>query len=351
MTTAYVATESERLVYGYQICVSTEGNSPAAIRVVKDAIKYFQRFLDSHCPGMPLTAVTAQEIRAYTYYLQHKQCYLTHPTTPVQDRLLSGHTVNTYVRSLRAFYSWLVSEEIIQSHPFTKVKIPRCPKRVVATFSPSQLRDLLGVINTNTRDGYRNQAIILTMLDTGLRLSELCGMKMDDLSLEDGMVKVLGKGNKERTVPIGRRVQRLLWHYIEKIRPQSMNANRNFLFLTHCGHPLSTRGVQIMLRRYGLKARLVGVRCSPHTLRHTAAITFLRNGGDVFSLQRLLGHSNLEMTRRYSELATVDVKKAHIMASPVDNLDFNINNRGHNSGYDTAPRRLMTRRHTFQRRH
>lgn len=142
-----------------------------------------------------------------------------------------------------------------------------------------------------------------------------------------------------------------MWHYIEKIRPQPMNANRNFLFLTHCGHPLSTRGVQIMLRRYGLKARLVGVRCSPHTLRHTAAITFLRNGGDVFSLQRLLGHSNLEMTRRYSELATVDVKKAHIMASPVDNLDFNINNRGHNSGYDTASRRLMTPRHTFQRRH
>ena len=146
MTNADVATESERLVYGYQICTSTEGNSPAAIRVVKDAIKYFRRFLDSQYPGLPLTAVTVQEIRAYTYYLQHKHCYLVHPTTPVQDKLLSGHTVNNYVRSLRIFYSWLVSEEIIQSHPFTKVKIPRCPKRVVATFSPTQLRDLLGVL-------------------------------------------------------------------------------------------------------------------------------------------------------------------------------------------------------------
>ena len=342
MTTATLATETERLVYGYQICASTEGNSPAAIRVVKDAIKYFQKFLDSHYPGVPLMAVTAQEIRAYTYYLQHKQCYLAHPSTPVQERLLSGHTVNTYVRSLRTFYSWLVSEEILQNHPFTKVKIPRCPKKVIATFSPSQLQALLSVINTNKGDGYRNQAIILTLLDTGLRLSELCGMRIDDLSLEDGMAKVLGKGNKERTVPIGRMVQRLLWHYIEQIRPQPMNVNRNFVFLTHQGLPFRTRGVQIMLKRYGLKARLLGVRCSPHTLRHTAAITFLRNGGDVFSLQRLLGHSNLEMTRRYSELATIDVKKAHIMASPVDNLDFNIKSGGQNSGHDTNRGRLIT---------
>ncbi|MEA3442209.1 MAG: tyrosine-type recombinase/integrase, partial [Chloroflexota bacterium] len=119
--------------------------------------------------------------------------------------------------------------------------------------------------------------------------------------------------------PIGKQVQRLLWRYINRYRPEPI-ANSDFLFLTREGRPLTKDRVEKIIAHYGKKAGLQGVRCSPHTLRHTAAITFLRNGGDVFSLQRMLGHSSLEMTRRYCEIADIDVKKAHITASPVDNL-------------------------------
>jgi len=207
------------------------------------------------------------------------------------------------------------------------VKIPRPPRKIIPTFSDSQIRQLLGVIDIRTAEGYRDYTIILTLLDTGIRVSELCSLRLDNLWLEDGMLKVLGKGSKERLIPIGKQVQRLLWRYINRYRPKPAGVNCNFLFLTRESRPLTKDRVEKIIVYYGSKAGLKGVRCSPHTLRHTAAVKFLRNGGDVFSLQRMLGHASLEMTRRYCELADIDVKRAHMTASPVDNLDLTMKRR------------------------
>ena len=314
--------DPERLVAGYQLCASTEGKSPNSITIVVTSVKCFHRFISTQPSGMRLTEVTHHEIRAFISYLQQKRCFATHPFNRPLNRCLSGHTINCYLRSLRIFYSWLVFEEIMEVNPFNKVKIPMPPLKVIPTFSDSQIEQLLRAINTKTAVGYRNFAVILTLLDTGLRISELCSLKMEKLWLEDGIAKVLGKGNKERMVPIGKQLQRVLWHYIDRCRPEPNTTNNDFVFLTQAGRPLTTRRVQKMMTDYGQKAKLTGIRCSPHTLRHTAAISFLRNGGDVFSLQRMLGHASLEMTRRYCELADIDVKRAHSMASPVDNLDF-----------------------------
>lgn len=315
-------TDPKRFVAGYQLCASTEGKSPNSIVIVTNSVKYFQRFLSSHQSGMHLSDITRNEIRAFISYLQQMRCFATHPTNPIQERGLSGHTINCYLRSLRIFYSWLVSEEIMEIHPFDKVKIPRPPSKVIPAFSSFQIKQLLNVINTKTTAGYRDFAIMLTLLDTGLRISELCSLKMEKLWLEDGIAKVLGKGNKERMIPIGKQLQRVLWRYIDHCRPEPTNINYSFVFLTQAGRPLTRGRVEKVMTDYGQKAKLEGIRCSPHTLRHTAAISFLRNGGDLFSLQRMLGHASLEMTRRYCELADTDVKKAHNIASPVDNLDF-----------------------------
>jgi len=204
--------------------------------------------------------------------------------------------------------------------PFDQVKIPRPPRKVIATFSNFQIQQLLNVIDSSAADGYRDYTIILTLLDTGLRVSELCSLSLSNLWLQDGMLKVLGKGNKERLIPIGKHIQRLLWRYINRYRSESAMPNSDLLFLTMDGRPLTKDRIDKIMAYYGSKAGLAGVRCSPHTLRHTAAVSFLRNGGDVFSLQRMLGHASLEMTRRYCELADIDVKKVHMTASPVDNL-------------------------------
>jgi site-specific recombinase XerD len=166
--------------------------------------------------------------------------------------------------------------------------------------------------------------IVLTLLDTGLRVNELINLKMDNVWLEEGLVKVLGKGNKERLVPIGKQIRKLLWRYITRYRPEPARPNLNNLFLNRDGRPLTKSRLDGIMKYYGRIAGLTGVRCSPHTLRHTFAINYLRNGGDVFSLQKILGHSSLEMTRRYCELADVDIKKAHAIASPVDNLELGI---------------------------
>jgi site-specific recombinase XerD len=310
----------QRLVAGYQLCASTEGKSPRSIEAVTGSITCFQRFLKTQSESIELIDVTRHEIRGFIAYLQQARCFSSHRFTPEQDRRLSGHTINYYVRSLRIFYSWLVSEGIIENSPYDGVKIPPPPIKVVSTFSPSQIDQLLKVIDKKTATGYRDYAIILTFLDTAIRLSELCSLKVESLRLEEGYGVVQGKGNKERIFPMGKQLQRVLWSYIERYRPEPVIPKYTSVFLTRDGNPLKGKMVETMMKRHGKRAKLTGVRCSPHTLRHTAAISFLRNGGDLFSLQRILGHSSLEMTRRYCTVSDVDVKRIHTTASPVDNL-------------------------------
>jgi site-specific recombinase XerD len=310
----------ETLLPGYQLCAVTEGKSRNATLIVSSSVRYFRDFLVAAGQSPDVQQVTPRILRAYILYLQQKQCFASHRFNRPQDKGLSGHTINCYLRSLRIFFSWLVSEEIIAANPFDRVKIPRPPRKVIPVFSDSQIRDLLAAIDMSTAEGVRDYTIVLTLLDAGLRVSELCQLTLAHVWLEEGMVKVLGKGNKERLVPIGRQVQRALWHYIGRYRPEPALPRCDAVFLTRDGRPLTKDRVEKLMAGYGRKAGIAGVRCSPHTFRHAAAVKFLRNGGDVFSLQRMLGHSSLEMTRRYCELADIDVKRAHVTASPVDNL-------------------------------
>ena len=164
--------------------------------------------------------------------------------------------------------------------------------------------------------------MILVLLDTGLRASELVGLAVSDVNLDDGLLKVYGKGNKERVVPIGARVQRALWKYLQRHRPQPANPLCPILFLTASGRPITVDRLRTIIKKYASKAGIEGVRCSPHTFRHTFAVSYLRNGGDIFSLQRILGHSSLDIVRIYVNLAVADVKACHRRFSPADNMEI-----------------------------
>jgi integrase/recombinase XerD len=308
------------LIGSYRLCARAEGKRPKTIDTVTSSVTYLEKFLVSQGLATEANSIGPDEIRAFILYLQQKRRFTGHPYTYPQQDGLSLHSINSYLRSIRAFWSWLTAEGVVEQNVFTRVRIPKAPVKVIPTFSEEQLNSMISAINGDTPGGFRDLTAILTLLDTGMRISELAGLRLDDMRLDEGILKVIGKGNKERLIPIGRNVRRLLWKYISLVRPDPATPRVDAVFLTADGRPI---GRQLILHRmtyYGKKVGLRGVRCSPHTLRHTAALSFLRNGGDVFSLQRLLGHSSLAMTRHYCELADVDVRQAHSKASPVDNL-------------------------------
>ena len=189
------------------------------LAIVARSVTYFNDFLSVNRLSTDITHIGTREIKAFIFHLQQKRCFSNHPYSKAQQRGLSGHTINTYMRSIRAFWSWLTEEEIIASNPFSKLKIPKPPKKIIATFSPYQNESLLSVMS-GSAEGYRDVVIVLTLLDTGLRVNELINLKMENVWLEEGLIKVLGKGNKERLVPIGKQIRKLLWRYINQYRPE-----------------------------------------------------------------------------------------------------------------------------------
>ena len=187
--------------------------------------------------------------------------------------------------------------------------------KVTAVLSQKEVEKLLAQPNKHSSQGFRDYAIMLTFYDTGIRLSELAGLKAGDIDYDQSLFIVMGKGNRQRYVPFGRRIARVLMKYQLKYRPEPIGTD-NF-WLRHDGQPLPAHRIRTLVRIYGKKA---GLRCYAHKLRHTSAVMFLRNGGREFSLQKKLGHKKLDMTRRYSNLADGDVRDSHLKHSPGDRL-------------------------------
>jgi len=204
----------DNLFQGYKLTCKAEGKSQKTIRIATTATKVFKDFLVEEGLSTDVTQIDSKIIRRYILYLQQVKLFRDHPCNKPIDRKLTGHTINCYLRTLRTFWNWLYSEELIQSNPFAKIKIPKAPKKLIPTFSNNQIQDLLAAIDTSTPVGYRDWTILITLLDTGLRASELVGLTLDYVWIEDGLLKVLGKGNKERLVPIGATVQKAMWRYI-----------------------------------------------------------------------------------------------------------------------------------------
>jgi integrase/recombinase XerD len=275
----------------------------------------FYRFLEANGFPTDLCHITRDHIRAFILYLQAEA------RTPYKGRPLSGYTVQGYVRTLKSFFSWAVREGYTESNTMTGVPVPKAPAKIINSFTPDQIARLAAACQRESGTGHRNLAMLLVMLDCGLRVSELVSIDLVDVNLVEGYIRVrFGKGGKERLVPIGSVMQKVLWKYIHQSRPQPLSGKITRLFLSNDGLPLTRSGVQQMLRRCGRDAGITGVRCSPHTLRHTFAKTYLINGGDIFSLQKILGHSSLASVRAYLNLFATDLKKQHQRFSPVDNM-------------------------------
>lgn len=234
------------------------------------------------------------------------------------DAGYSKTTINIRLRALRAFFSWLVREGYLAESPLVHVKQLRTPRQYPYVLSEPQVMALLKVIKRDSWTGKRNWAMVLTMLDAMLRLSELINLELGDVNVQARSIRVRhGKGEKERVVFMGRRLTRAMHEWLA-VRGYHVGEDR--VFVTRHGAKLDSRNVQRILERYAARAKLTDVRVSPHTLRHTGATLFIRYGGDPFSLQKLLGHSSITTTQIYVHMAGTALREAHARASPVDRL-------------------------------
>ncbi|MFC2036199.1 tyrosine-type recombinase/integrase [Chloroflexota bacterium] len=319
-----VSYQLDTLLEGYRLTARSEGKSQNTIDIVSASIHQLERFYATKELPLDVANIDVMELRQFIVYLQEQPRFAHHPFTPPQDTPLAGHTVNGYLRGLCAFWAWLTSENFINDNPFTRLKIPHPPQKVTPIFTDEQLHRFFGAIDTSSPAGYRDYTMNLTLLDTMVRCSELTDLRLDNVNLENRTLKVRGKGSKERTVPIGAKLQKYLWKYLQFYRPEPAIPRYDQVFLTLDGHPLTKDRLEAIVKRYGIKAGITGVRVSPHTFRHTSAVMFLRNGGDVFSLQRILGHSRIETVGLYVNLAMSDVSRVHRHSSPVDNLELKI---------------------------
>ena len=262
-------------------------------------------------------------LEAFVSYLQGQRLDLTlEQLTPSilrdflaaeRERVSAATAQHSYV-ALRALCRFLVNEEILVASPMAKVEKVRVARKVIQTFTPAQIEALLA---QGGRDfnGARLRAIVLTLLDCGLRVSELCGLDHEHISWDERTLRVMGKGRRERVVPFGEATRDALFTYQSK---RGKLPGEQAVFVTCYGDRLNRHEAHRILSEAGKRAGLTGVRCSPHTFRHTCAVMYLRNGGDAFTLQKLLGHSTLEMTRRYCEIAETDMLQKHRLASPGD---------------------------------
>jgi site-specific recombinase XerD len=231
--------------------------------------------------------------------------------------------VHHYYAALRVFFNWCVEEGFLVQSPLAKIKLHNPNPKIIQPYSSNEIAKMLAVCDYDYQHnakflGSRNKAIVLMLLDTGVRVSEIGNISLEDIDTERGWVKVRGKGAKERVVRIGATVQRALWRYFVH-RP---NTEKRQLWLTEEGTPLRPSSIQMVIKRLKQRAGVTS-RGNCHRFRHTFALNFLRADRNPFNLQYLLGHSDLRMVRHYTAtLGMEDALKAHEKASPADMLEI-----------------------------
>lgn len=235
----------------------------------------------------------------------------------MMDEGRKGTAINARLRAARAFFNFLERERMIVVNPMKEVSLVRQKRSVIETFTPQQIKALLAQPKQTTFTGLRDYTMLMLLFETGVRVKELVNIRVDDIKWDEGMIRIRDpKGVNERLVPFQATMKRQLRKYVQ-IRG---NVETDFLFVTVDNKPVSIRGFQERMKEYGRMAGITNVRCSPHTARHTFAKMSVLNGCDVFTLQKILGHTTLEMTRRYVELFASDVAKSHRKFSPVEKL-------------------------------
>lgn len=222
-------------------------------------------------------------------------------TNPQTGAPLSSYTLHGYMQVIKGFLNWCADEDLVSARLAKRIEMPHVDIKVIETFSPDQIKRLFAACEQDRTPALvmRDKAILSILLDTGIRASELCGLTLENIFLEpqEAFLRVFGKGRKQREVGLGKNARAALYRYI--IRYRKAPKEERHVFLTRIQQPLTLHGLEDLFHRLRDAAKITGVRCSPHTCRHTFAVNYLAAGGDVYKLSRLLGHTSVLVTENY----------------------------------------------------
>lgn len=220
-----------------------------------------------------------------------------------------GYSISSicrYISSIKALYKYMLIEDIIDNDPSEDMQTPKKWERLPKALSISEVRELLET-KLSGRTVLRDSAMIELLYSSGLRVSELIAIKLGDIHFEAGFIRVLGKGNKERVVPVNLRTIEKIKQYMNQERPDTLKKKQSqYLFVTKMGRPMSRQRFWQTLKAIGKQA---GIDLSPHTIRHCFATHLLEGGADLRSVQKMLGHSDISTTQIYTKVTTDRVKK------------------------------------------
>ena len=227
---------------------------------------------------------------------------------------LKRTTVSRKISTLRSFYEYWMTQDETVVNPFVQLVHPKKEQYLPHFFYEEEMEALFQTVSTDAKKGMRDRVILELLYATGIRVSELVNIKIQDLDMQTPGVKVLGKGHKERFVPFGEFCRQSIEVYLQEFKPK-LNSNHDFLLVNMNGAPITERGVRYVLN--DVVKRTAGVtEIHPHKLRHTFATHMLNQGADLRTVQSLLGHVNLSTTGRYTHVSNEQLKKVYLNAHP-----------------------------------
>ena len=296
----------QKAIADYLQFIRGEAKSPRTIVAYESDLVQFHTFLQRFFPDAQVQVgqISPLMIRDFIRWMHE---------SGVGNRSLSRKTT-----ALNSFFRFLKLTGVTDKNPMDRIKRPKFEKKLPLFFSEEEVAQLLKIPDTADKFGLRNRAILELLYSSGLRLSELADLQLSDIDMKRGLLRVIGKGNKERMVPVGEPAIQAIREYLPARAELQTPRSSNKLFLTRSGKDFDHRQLYTILDKYfAVIAQKKGY--SPHTLRHSFATHMLARGADLRAIQEMLGHANLATTEIYTHVTIEDIKEAYRKGHPRGN--------------------------------
>jgi len=233
-----------------------------------------------------------------------------------KDRGISASSISRRIAAIKSFFRFLVRERVLKDDPTSLIDSPKLWKKIPETLSLNEVEALLNAPDLRKTQGVRDKAILETLYATGMRVSEAAGLRVSDVNLDIGFLRCIGKGNKERVIPLGKKAIISIKRYLESSRPVLLKGGEcDNLFVNRSGKKLSRQSVWKLIQHY-TKLASIKKHIKPHLLRHSFATHLLERGADLRSVQEMLGHANISTTQIYTHINKDRLKSIHKMFHP-----------------------------------